>query len=229
VIWSVNGIVGGNSTIGTVDSTGRYVAPVVVPPGGVVTVKAASVVDPAAFATCSVVITKPPTQVPCERQSVVPGQVILGPIGLTVNGSSLYPAHSPVEWRSFSDLIRFQRSIDRNRKCNSNRHRESDSSNPGQSTVSNAVNVKVISGLAVTVFRRRPVYSQRKHNSSSDSGKFTEPGRDLESKQYRGGDPSYGTIDVNGLYTAPLAIPLSGQATVTAVSQVDNTTMEHQR
>jgi len=63
--------------------------------------------------------------------------------------------------------------------------------------------------------------AQRNTTVPGDSGKFTEPGVTWKVNNIAGGDPSYGTIDVNGLYTAPLAIPLSGQATVTAVSQVD--------
>lgn len=39
-----------------------------------------------------------------------------------------------------------------------------------------------------------------------------------------GGDSSTGTISAAGLYTAPGAIPTAGYVTVTAISQVDNTT-----
>lgn len=52
VTWSVNNIVGGNSTVGTIDSTGKYTAPAAAPSGWTVTIKAASVVDANAAATC---------------------------------------------------------------------------------------------------------------------------------------------------------------------------------
>lgn len=46
VTWAVNGITGGNSTLGTIDSTGLYTAPVSVPIPGMLTITATSVADP---------------------------------------------------------------------------------------------------------------------------------------------------------------------------------------
>jgi len=93
VIWSVNGIVGGNSTIGTVDSTGRYVAPVVVPPGGVVTVRRKRC-RPSSFRNLLCCLSlNTHTGGRAERQFGSAGSSDPGPIGLTVTAASLYPAH----------------------------------------------------------------------------------------------------------------------------------------
>jgi Immunoglobulin I-set domain len=56
VSWSVNGILGGNSTSGTIDATGLYTAPATAPSPGVVTIAATSQVNSAAsdFATVTV-------------------------------------------------------------------------------------------------------------------------------------------------------------------------------
>lgn len=43
VVWSVNGVAGGNSVVGTVTGTGLYTAPAVPPNGWTVSVKATSV------------------------------------------------------------------------------------------------------------------------------------------------------------------------------------------
>ncbi len=43
--WSVNEIVGGNSTLGTISASGLYTAPAVVPSPNTVTLKATSVAD----------------------------------------------------------------------------------------------------------------------------------------------------------------------------------------
>src|SRR6266481_5644839 len=59
VAWSVNGIAGGNSTTGTISSSGLYTAPASVPTSGSVTVAAASVASPASSATATVSITAP--------------------------------------------------------------------------------------------------------------------------------------------------------------------------
>src|SRR6476619_473377 len=45
VYWSVNGVIGGNLTVGTVSTTGLYTAPAVVPNPAEVTVTATSISD----------------------------------------------------------------------------------------------------------------------------------------------------------------------------------------
>ncbi len=57
VAWSVNGIAGGNSTLGTISASGLYTAPKVKPSPSVVTVRATSIADPAQSASASVSIT----------------------------------------------------------------------------------------------------------------------------------------------------------------------------
>jgi len=56
VTWKVNGIVGGNSTVGTISASGSYKAPNSVPNPAVVTVSATSVADPTKTATATVTV-----------------------------------------------------------------------------------------------------------------------------------------------------------------------------
>jgi len=63
VTWQVNGIPGGNATVGTISPTGLYTAPGVVPSPATVTVRAVNNADAASFATASVVISGPPPAV----------------------------------------------------------------------------------------------------------------------------------------------------------------------
>lgn len=58
VTWRVNGITGGNSKFGFITSLGTYMAPPVVPPGGVVTVSAVSTTDPTKSASALVTIVR---------------------------------------------------------------------------------------------------------------------------------------------------------------------------
>jgi hypothetical protein len=58
VTWKVNGIAGGNGTVGTISSTGLYKAPNTVPHPADVTVSAASNADPTKTAAASVTIVK---------------------------------------------------------------------------------------------------------------------------------------------------------------------------
>jgi hypothetical protein len=58
VTWKVNGVIGGNSTVGTISSSGLYRAPNTVPNPAVVSVSATSVADPTKSATASVTVTR---------------------------------------------------------------------------------------------------------------------------------------------------------------------------
>jgi uncharacterized repeat protein (TIGR03803 family) len=56
VIWSVNGLTGGNATVGTISSSGFYTAPAAAPNPATVTVAATSLVDTAVTASATVTI-----------------------------------------------------------------------------------------------------------------------------------------------------------------------------
>jgi hypothetical protein len=57
VSWSVNGIAGGNAAVGTVDASGVYTAPQILPePPGIV-LTAANMADPTRFAAAAITIT----------------------------------------------------------------------------------------------------------------------------------------------------------------------------
>ena len=58
VTWSVNDIAGGNASLGTVDSTGRYVAPTVVPMANNVVVKATSTAYPTKSGSIALTVTQ---------------------------------------------------------------------------------------------------------------------------------------------------------------------------
>lgn len=60
VSWSVNGIVGGNASVGIISTAGLYTAPSAMPTNSVVTVAAVSVPAPGSSAQCRVTLTLPP-------------------------------------------------------------------------------------------------------------------------------------------------------------------------
>jgi len=59
VTWSVNGVTGGDTTVGTIDATGNYSAPVIVPVTNSITVTATSVVDTTISGSAAVTLTNP--------------------------------------------------------------------------------------------------------------------------------------------------------------------------
>jgi hypothetical protein len=84
VTWAVNGIAGGSSSLGFVNSTGLYTAPSVPPSGSTVSVQATSVSLPAATGSASVTIK---AAAPPVISSLSPNPVTAGAFTLTVNGS----------------------------------------------------------------------------------------------------------------------------------------------
>lgn len=60
VSWSVNGAAGGSASAGTIDATGLYTAPSVMPSVSTVTVRAAAVANPSSTAQATVTLTSPP-------------------------------------------------------------------------------------------------------------------------------------------------------------------------
>ena len=60
VTWQVNGITAGNTSVGTISTTGVYTAPATVPSPAKVTVTAVSVADPTRSGAAQVTITAPP-------------------------------------------------------------------------------------------------------------------------------------------------------------------------
>ncbi|HUI60426.1 MAG TPA: S8 family serine peptidase, partial [Steroidobacteraceae bacterium] len=61
VTWQVNGVAGGNATLGTVSTSGVYTAPASVPSPATVTVQAVSQADQTVMSSTSVTITAPPS------------------------------------------------------------------------------------------------------------------------------------------------------------------------
>jgi hypothetical protein len=90
VNWSVNGAPGGNSTVGLIGAGGLYTAPAVPPPGGTVTLQAASSVSPSAVGTATVTVTAPST-VPV-LSSIAPNSGTQGTnVSVTLAGANFQP------------------------------------------------------------------------------------------------------------------------------------------
>ncbi len=60
VTWAVDGVAGGNATVGTITPQGLYTAPAAVPAAGSVTIRATSTAAPTAFAEVAVAVQAPP-------------------------------------------------------------------------------------------------------------------------------------------------------------------------
>jgi hypothetical protein len=76
LIWSVNGVTGGNSTYGTITTGGEYTAPAAVPPQSASLITATSVEDPSIFGTSGITIYGPPVLTSITPSSAIAGEVL---------------------------------------------------------------------------------------------------------------------------------------------------------
>jgi len=84
VTWSVNNIPGGNSSTGTINSSGNYLAPASLPSANTVVVQAISSADSSAFGLSNVTLLNPTPLL----SSIAPTSINVGPLNLTVTGNN---------------------------------------------------------------------------------------------------------------------------------------------
>lgn len=87
VNWSINGVVGGSSTYGTITPAGVYSAPAVPPAANVIRVAATSTAYPNISGSATLNITYPRPYI----WSSSPSKVAAGPVSLTLNGEGFIP------------------------------------------------------------------------------------------------------------------------------------------
>ena len=81
--WAVNGITGGNNTVGFIDSNGIYTGPDTIPASNTVTITATSLANPAKSGSAVVTLQNP---VPVLT-SITPAQLGTGPFQITLYGT----------------------------------------------------------------------------------------------------------------------------------------------
>ena len=92
VTWQVDGVTGGNSTVGTIDTSGNYTGPANVPSPATVTIEAISQADSAAVGTESVLIVTNPSAAQPAPQTISPGASAM--YSLTLNENTGAPGQS---------------------------------------------------------------------------------------------------------------------------------------
>jgi hypothetical protein len=84
VTWSVNGVAGGDSTVGTISSSGLYTAPSTIPSNPTVSVIATSQAAPTAIGTASVTIVAQPNNPGPTISSLAPSTLPVGSASQTI-------------------------------------------------------------------------------------------------------------------------------------------------
>jgi len=229
VVWTVNDVVNGTGTTGTISNSGFYTAPAVVP-SGTVAVKATSLADTQKSATALVTVTGQPsisvtvnpastnvqtlatrqfsasvtgtsnTAVTWQVNNVTGGDAITG----TISTSGLYtaPASVPVGTVTVRAVS------------------QADSTRSGTASVTVTLPPVVVTIGIAPVNASLIVGSTQQFSAAVTGSPDTTVTWNVNN--VAGGTTGTGTIDATGLYLAPAAIPNS-TITVTAVSHADPT------
>jgi hypothetical protein len=219
VTWAVNGVNGGNSTVGWIDSTGSYQAPGAVPSPATVAVQARSVAEPTAVGSSAVTVVPPPS-----ITSLSPSPLYVGSFTLTVNGSA-FQSGAVVKFGGTNLATTFVSSIKLTATGTAS------STSPGVNVivtnpdggVSNTASVAVVNPpVTVTVsptsaavkVRQSRQFTATVQNSANQAVTWKVNG-------IAGGNSTVGTITAAGLYTAPSSVPSPSTVQVSAQSQAD--------
>ena len=227
VTWSVNGIAGGNATIGTIVPNGNYLAPTNIPTPNAITVTATSVADPNAAGNAAVTLGNP---VPV-LSSVVPTEIIVGiPFNLTLTGSGFMNGSvvnlgaqqlqttfiSPTQLTASGTATAAQ--IGTVPITITNPNPGSATSAPIMAQVVASSNIVVtVAPKSVTIGAGNTTQFQATVTGNTDM----EVTWAVNNVPY--GNSTVGSIDGNGNYTAPVNIVGLGSVTITATSVVDTT------
>ncbi len=225
VSWSVNGIAGGNATVGTIVGNGNYLAPTNIPTPNAITVTATSMADPNAAGNAAITLGNP---VPV-LSSVLPTEMIVGiPFNVTLTGNNFMNG-SVVNFGTQQLKTTFVSSSELTATGTATAAQIGNvpitvtNPNPGSAT-SAAIMAQVVatSNIVVTVTPKSVTIGAG--NTTQFLATVTG-NTDMQVtwavNNIPYGNSSIGTMDGNGNYTAPVNIVGLGSVTVTATSVVD--------
>jgi len=224
VTWSVAGILGGNSTVGTISSSGLYTAPATVSASTTVTIAATSVADSSAFGTASVRIVLVQVSVSPASVELVTGasqqftatvtgstdtSVIWSVNGVaggnatvgTISNSGVYTAPATVP--STPVLVRATSVADSTKSATA-------------SVTIASVEVSISPPGATLLVRASQQFTAGVTGATNTAVNWTVNG-------IAGGNATIGTVSTSGLYTAPAAVPSPSTVSVRATSVADST------
>jgi NHL repeat len=227
VRWSVNGIAGGNSTVGTVGGDGLYTAPSAVPNPATVTVTATSISMPTKSASATVTITASLVQVSISPTTLAADLGGIYGFSATVTGA----ANTAVTW-SVNGIVGGNSTVGTITLIGTyfapsvrpaggtvtiTATSVADPSKSATSTVTFAIPQVFISPETVSV------QLGLKQQFTATISAFVDPTMRWTVNGVLGGNATVGTITASGLYTAPLAVPVPNVVNVIATSVADPT------
>jgi uncharacterized protein (DUF1800 family) len=224
VVWSVNGVVGGNTTDGKISTSGVYTAPAALPNPGSVSIEATSSSDKTLSGKSMVTLENPVPTV----TAVSPAAVPVGNFSISISGSKFVNG-ARVMWGGQALTTTFVSSTQLTATGTATAAQKGMSiqltvvnPDPG-SVASSALMVKV--GTPQIVVKITPSGAQLRPGETVQF-KATVTGTSNPAVVWMvngatGGTAYLGTISTNGLYTAPAVLPAVSTLTIGAPSVED--------
>ena len=214
IVWSVNGVVGGNSSVGTITNIGLFTAPIA-NPGGPLTVRAA-VSSPVASADAAVTwLNEEPV-----ITSLAPPEVNVGTFIVTINGKGFDPGSkillngSPVATSFVSSTsLSFQTTINTAGPV----ALSVSNPNPGGS-VSSAHTLEIMPPVSITMEKTATVRLGTNQKFTATVSHALNRAVNWSVNGVAGGNAITGTIAADGTFMPPLTIPAGGQITIGATT-----------
>jgi hypothetical protein len=230
VSWQVNGIDGGDASVGTISSTGLYTAPRRLPTPATVTIRAISQADPSKSASATVTIQSdvavsitpataavelgasaqfnagvsgsgdPDRTVRWSVNGIEGGDTNTG----TIDATGLYTA--PRRLPAGPVTVTATSLADPNKSASA------------AVTITSNLTVAITSGPSSV---QNGATAQYTATVTPAPGSNPDPGVVWSVNGIAGGNATVGTVDANGLYTAPVVAPQPPQVTITATSVAD--------
>jgi hypothetical protein len=220
VTWSVNGVNGGNTVVGQINSSGQYLGPLSAPNPNVVTVRATSTTSPASSGSASVTIVPLP-----GITSVSPSPIPAGSFTLTITGSG-FLAGSVVSFDGATLPTTVVSSTTVTATGNAPtpktsvpvilRGPDNEFSNTVYVDVTQAPAVTIsVSPTSATVRVRQTRQFTATVQNTSNTGKIWKVNGIV------GGNGTVGTVSTSGLYRAPNSVPNPAVVTVSVTAAAD--------
>ncbi len=228
VSWQVNGVTGGNATVGTISQGGLYSAPAAAP-ALAITVMAIAAADPTRVGTAAITVTSPVTVAVSPTTASVQAGIGLQQFTATV-GSAINTA---VTWQvngvaggsaasgtiSSTGLYTAPASVPSPATVSVTATSIADPTRSATATVTVTAAVSVAvspSSASVSVGSGTRLFTATVTNTTNTAVTWLVNG-------VSGGNSTLGTISASGQYTAPATIPSPATVTVTARSVADPT------
>ena len=225
VTWSVNGLAGGNATLGTITSAGFYQAPAGLPSPNILTITATSTTDSTITGSSALTVENPAPTLTVVSSPVPIGNFTLTLLGTNlVNGSQVLFGGTPIP-TTFITVNELKATVTTTSAQNNTAVPVTVvTPNPGSATSSPyLVHVGTSStSIAITPYSGQLLPGQTMQFSAAVTG-LSNHAVAWTVNSVVGGNTSYGTISSSGLYTSPKNVPNGGHATIGAIA-ADGTT-----